>query len=455
MCADTQPGGITGAVVRQGDADYEDVRTGMLWNALRPERRPGTIVRAASESDVVAAVGWAGEQGLRIAVRAGGHSWCGSPLRDGGLLLDLSALRRYEIDAASATARVQPGLTGRELAPALAREGLAFPTGHCASVALGGYLLSGGLGWNSGCWGVACAGVRRIEAVTADGRTVVCSAEQNPELFWAARGAGPGFPAVVTAFHLDLRPRPAALAATTWVFPLAAVEAVAHWAVSAAAELPPLVEQAFVLGTASGDPSGPRTVTVAATAFADSPDQAARALAPLRGCPLTERPLSRDTDLPTSMDALYAGSAKIWPEGQRYAADTLWSSADYPTLLARLGEAMAEARSHRSLVLAPVSPVSQEESLTADMAFSVLGESYAVPYAVWEDPRDDEENIGWLRRTMAAVEPLTTGHYIAEADLTADPSHARRSFAPADWERLQRVRAAYDPQGVFHSYLTG
>ncbi|WP_055588112.1 FAD-binding oxidoreductase [Peterkaempfera griseoplana] len=455
MCAHPQPPGITGTVVHRGGGGYEEARAKALWNDLKPERHPEVIVRAASESDVVAAVGWARERGLRIAVRSGGHSWCGSPLRDGGLLLDLSALRRCEIDAASATARVQPGLTGGELTRALAREGLAFPTGHCGSVALGGYLLSGGLGWNSRHWGVACAGVRRIEAVTADARTVVCDAEQNPELFWAAKGAGPGFPAVVTAFHLALRPRRAALAATTQVFPLEAVEAVVRWAVSASAELPSLVEPTLVLGTATGDPAGPRTVMVTATAFADSPEEAARALAPLRTCPLTERPLARDADLPTSLDALYAGSAEVWPEGLRYAADTLWSSADHPTLLTRLGEAIAEAPSPRSLVLAPVTPVSREEGLTADMAFSVLGESYAVPYAVWEDSRDDDRNVRWLRRTVEAVEPLTTGHYIAEADLTADPSRARRCFAPADWERLRRVRAAWDPQGAFHSYLSG
>jgi FAD/FMN-containing dehydrogenase len=98
--------------------------------------------------------------------------------------------------------------------------------------------------------------------------------------------------------------------------------------------------------------------------------------------------------------------------------------------------------------------VSHDEDLLRDMAFSVLGESYVVPYAVWDDPSEDDINVRWLREAMSAVEPLGTGHYIAEADLTASPTRAERSFTPSDWQRLQTLRAQYDPEGVFHSYLT-
>jgi FAD/FMN-containing dehydrogenase len=152
-----------------------------------------------------------------------------------------------------------------------------------------------------------------------------------------------------------------------------------------------------------------------------------------------------------TFDALYATSATLWGPEYRYAADTLWSDADYPTLLGRLADAFRVAPSSRSLVLAPLSPAGRPAQ---DMAFSVLGDSYVVPYAVWDDPREDAANITWLRQAMHEVEPLGTGHYIAEADLTAAPSRARRSFTPDDWQRLQRRKAEYDPDGVFWSYLT-
>lgn len=88
------------------------------------------------------------------------------------------------------------------------------------------------------------------------------------------------------------------------------------------------------------------------------------------------------------------------------------------------------------------------------MAFSVPGESYLVGYAIWDDPAADEANSEWLREAMAAANPSGRGgHYIAEADLEADAGRARRSYAPADWDRLQELKLKWDPENVFHSYL--
>lgn len=178
---------IEGEIVRRGDAAYDTTWSAMLWNGLKPERFPDLIVRVASDRDVRAAVRLARSEGLRVAIRSHGHSWCGSPLRDGGMLIDLSALNACEIDPAARTATVQPALTGREFVAALAPHGLTFPAGHCGPVALSGYLLSGGLGWNSGLHGPAAAGVQAVEVVTADGDALTCSRSENPDLFWAAR----------------------------------------------------------------------------------------------------------------------------------------------------------------------------------------------------------------------------------------------------------------------------
>ncbi|MFD3454348.1 FAD-binding oxidoreductase [Streptomyces sp. NPDC058691] len=450
MSDPTRIPGVEGAIVRKGDAGYEDVRSSQLWNGYQPRRHPDVIVRAASVRDVPAAIAMARAEGLRVAVRTGGHSWCGAPLRDGGMLLDLSALRRCAVDPARATATVEPGMLSAGLSRTLAGAGLAFPTGHCPTVALGGYLLSGGLGWNSGEWGPACASIRAIEAVTADGEVVRCDERENADLFWAARGAGPGFFAVVTAFRLALRPRPAAIATTSYVCHLGEVESLADWATDTAEELPPNVEVAFTLLTDAG--SGEVVVSLSGTAFAGSHDEAARALAPLAGAPLSAPPLRRAVAEPTSMEALYARAAEVWPERHRYAADTLWSYADRGTLLSRLGDALSRAPSAKSLVLAPLAPASRNRELWRDMAFSALGDTEVAPYAVWDDPSRDEVNVRWLRETMASVAPLGTGHYIAEADLSADDSRARRSYTAADWARLGALRARYDPDGLFHSF---
>ncbi|MEU3923383.1 FAD-binding oxidoreductase [Streptomyces sp. NPDC029004] len=457
MGGQTQARRIEGDIVRRGDAGYESARQGTLWNGLKPDRFPELIVRVASQRDVVEAVALARSEGLRIAVRAGGHSWCGSPLRDGGMLIDLAALNRVHIDPNSAKATVQPAVTGGALASELSRHGLAFPTGHCGSVALGGYLLSGGLGWNSGELGPACASVRQIEAVTAAGEVVQCDAEENSDLFWAARGAGPGFFAIVTGFRLALYPLPRAIVTTTYAFALADVVPVTRWVSEAVTELPPTVELSFLMGTAdpvmSAATPRPKVVVVAATAFADSQDEAIRSLGPLRACPLDDSAIFIRADEPASLEALDESSGTLWPASYRCAVDTLWSDADYETLLSRLAAVVAAAPSEKSLVLAPVSPVSRDKARRHEMAFSVLGDSYVVPFAIWDSPAQDDANTRWLREAMRVVEPLGTGHYIAEADLTADPSRARRSFSPSDWDRLERLRARYDPEGVFFSYL--
>ena len=196
-------------MITRDDPAYEPARRALLWNRRETGRRPEAIVRAATDDDVVRALAFARAHGLRVAVRSGGHSWCGAPLRDGSLLIDLGTRDALRVDAATRTAIVEPAVTGERLAAALAGDGLAFPCGHCPSVALGGYVLAGGVGWNTRAWGMACDHLRALEVVLPDGRRRSATDDTDPDLLWAARGAGPGFCAVVTGFHLDLRPLPA------------------------------------------------------------------------------------------------------------------------------------------------------------------------------------------------------------------------------------------------------
>jgi FAD/FMN-containing dehydrogenase len=462
---------VEGRVVWRGEPAYEDVRQNMLWNALKPARYPDVIVGAATETDVQAAVSLARSRGLRVAVRTGGHSWCGSPLRDGGMLIDLSALRGYAIDPATGdgtpTASVQPAVTGRELASRLAQHGLAFPTGHCGSVPVAGYLLSGGLGWNAPARGPACAGVREIEAVTADGEVVRANETENPDLLWAARGAGPGLFAVVTRFRLRLYPLPAAIATTSLVFATTDAVEVARGVEAVAGDLPPNVELTIVLtrtvpGLTAEGATNP-VVNVTATVFAGTREEATEAVEPLLAAPFVRRSLARSIDQssidqssidrPADFGSLYDYSDVLWPPGHRYAADTLWSDAGLGALIPTLAADVARAPSRKSLILVPVPAVGPVAAPPPGMAFSALGRNYSAMFGIWEDAADDDGNIRWLRDTMNGLEPLGTGHYVAEADLTAESSRARRSYRPEAWERLQALRVRWDPTSVFQPYL--
>lgn len=448
---------IAGELFRRGERAYERARDQAVWNGLTPGRYPEVIARAASEEDVPAILAHARDEGLRVSVRSGGHHWSGTQLRDGALLLDLSRLDGCHVDAASSTATVGPAVTGGTLAAELARHGLAFPTGHCPSVALGGFLLGGGLAWNSRELGPACQYVEQVEAVTADGRTVVCDESRNADLFWAARGAGPGFFAVATRFTLRLLPHPGSIMTASFTFPLDEAERVGGWALRAARATPPNVETSLVLkasGPARGSAGpGPR-LRIEATAFAATRDEAARALEPLSACPFAERALDLRPAQPTAFRSLYEGADSTWPAEQRYAVDTLWSAEPYETQLARAARMITRAPSGDSHVLIPVEPVAGDPEGLRNMAFSALGESYLAVFAIWDDPSADEAGTRWLRETMDGLDPDGTGsHYVGEADLAAGESRSRRSYAPTDWERLRRVRARWDPSGLFHGFL--
>ena len=170
---------------------------------------------------MVEGVRLAGERGWPVSVRSGGHSWAAWSLRDDALLIDLGGLRDLAYDPASGVVSARPAVRGGlDLAPFLAERGRAFPGGHCASVGLGGYLLQGGQGWDGRARGWACQSVAGLDVVTADGTLVRADASENSDLLWAARGAGPGFPGVVTRFRLQTYPAPRVMWHDTWTFGL-------------------------------------------------------------------------------------------------------------------------------------------------------------------------------------------------------------------------------------------
>jgi FAD/FMN-containing dehydrogenase len=182
--------GIKGQVLRRGDAGYEEARKKAVWHAGTPARFPEVIVRAQDENDVAGAVRLARDERRKLAVRSGGHSWSGTHLRDGIVLIDLSQLRDVSINAKDMTATAQPGLQGAEVDAELAKQDLFFPIGHCKGVCIGGYPLQGGFAWRGREFGPSCMSVTGIDAVTADGKMIHADETRNADLFWAARGAG-------------------------------------------------------------------------------------------------------------------------------------------------------------------------------------------------------------------------------------------------------------------------
>lgn len=441
------PGENEGAVLWRGDDGYEAARRAAVWNGRKPNRFPEVIVRPRTDDEVIAAVRLARTRGLKIGVRSGGHSWAASFLRDGGMLIDLSRMTAFSVDAAARAAAIQPGLKGTDLNRALRKHGLFFPSGHCTSVGLGGFLLQGGFGWNSRQWGPACVSVRAIDVVTADGERVHADAHQNADLFWAARGSGPGFFGIVTRFHLALYPRPSDIMKSDYVYPIEALDDVLGWTRATLPDFSRVLEpMVFVRRDILGHP-GPGLL-VTSPAFADSRDEAMAALAQLESCPVLQRAVMRAPYVDTEFDDLLQGGDDLfYPQGAHYAADNMWTHAPAEALLPgmhRIVATLPPAPSHMMWMhWGPVQDL-------PDMAFSMQDDLYVALYAVWDDDTQNASHQAWVTDNMRALEPQASGIQLADENLGARPF---RFLAESNLQRLDALRAKHDPDGLFFSYM--
>jgi len=450
---------VTGAITTSEDSHYERLRRSMVWNQLVPQRHPRIIVQAANENAVVEAVKFARLYGMKVAVRGGGHNWVGFSLRDDSLLIDLSRLKNVSLDRAARIAVIQPAVTSRDFNRRLAAEGMAFPVGHCPTVPMSGFLLSGGIGWNFNAWGSSCLSIEAARVVTADGRLVVASETENPDLLWAVRGAGPGFFGIVTEYTLRVFPAPGAISTSNYYYPLELAGELGGWAGGVARQLPKQVELTVFLSAAPASIADRCTAnkglacSVSATAFAEGASAAAAMLGFLESFPLAANCLLKDVNIPTPIEALLDLNAISTPAEHRYLVDTLWTNAPPASVLAAARGHFMDAPSSKSIQQLTLL-TGTEQSPLPDCAYSMSGDALLICSAMWERAEDDAVNADWHRATIAALDEYAIGHYVGESDIVADPRRAERSFSKPNWERLKMLRQKYDPDGLFHGVFS-
>jgi FAD/FMN-containing dehydrogenase len=272
------------------------------------------------------------------------------------------------------------------------------------------------------------------------------SEREHAELLWAARGHGPGFFALVTAFRLRLRPLPPAVHAWRAMFPAQCAPKLVDWLNAATATAAPAVEVGCFL--LSAPDSGVPAVIVRVSACGENEADARDALASFASPPAEVERLWEPKGEPLAFTELPRLSPM--PSGKRVAADHMWSDAPPGELLSAI---------HHLLPPSPDSTVdivafggNAPVGLPDNAALSVTGRTGAGIYGLWEDPADDQVNREWVRRIDEALAPYRTGRYVAEADLTLGPGRLAECFTPEVLARLREVRSRYDPDGVFFAY---
>ncbi|MCJ2068417.1 FAD-binding oxidoreductase [Methylobacterium sp. J-030] len=451
---------VRGTVTTAHEAGFSDAIHGNLWNRLIPDRAPQLVVRAADEDDVIAAVTFARANGLKVVVRGGGHNWCQPTLRTGGLLIDLQDFTKVlAIDAENRRAVIQPILSNRDIQKILNPLGLAYPTGHCPQVKVSGYLLGGGMAWNPTVWGHGADSVAALELVTAAGELITASATENPDYFWAARGAGSGFFGIVTKYHLDLHPLPRAIHGVEAYYRLEDAPRVGAWLGETAPLIASSVELSLYLVKAPPalrDAAAAQTgwvCLVTATAFEDTPEAARRALQPLERAPVA--PLSRSTAAPLDFEQLFDASGALFPEAVRSRVEAAYSNHSPGDLVQAVLDLWPKAPSDTSVFLLAIFCGPNVPEPQRDMARSMTSKVYGGPWTMWRDAGADQANAEWHRALTQALHPFNIGSYIGESDMVARPEIVPQAFTPEKWRKLCALRDRYDPDRVFFDYFEG
>jgi FAD/FMN-containing dehydrogenase len=439
-------------VFYKNDIGYEQARIGRVFNHRRPDRFPEVVFFPENEDDVIEAVNFAKENGHKIAIRAGGHSWAAWSVRDSGILLDLVHFNKISIDEKTGIVSAGPATKGGlELNPFLKEYGLFFCGGHCPTVGIGGFLLQGGQGWCARGWGWAAEYIVAIDVVTANGELLRADETQNSDIFWAARGAGPGFFGVVTCFHLKTKPLPKALYASTYLYPADQAEVVLAWwqaiqsTVSLNIELVALGQTAPNLPNIEGQ--NIPVIIVHALVFEETVEAALEALKPFESCPVLEKAYVRRANYETIFAEQLILQTEANPEKHRYAVNNAWLEGSEAEIVKHILPAFTALPTTKTFSLwysmAPLRKL-------PDMAFSMQTETYFASYVIWENEADDAKNKEWLKNIMKHIEPITAGQYLGDSDFTA---HNRKFIAEKSFDKLQKIRTERDPNGLFHSYL--
>jgi len=439
--AATFSAGFSGEVFTPGDAGYAEART--VWNGT-VTTQPALVARCRTTEDVVAAVHATRAAGVPLAVRAGGHSIAGFSSCEGGVVIDLTAMRGVSVDADRRRAIVQPGARWAEFDAATGEHGLASTGGLISTTGVAGLTLGGGIGWLQRKYGLACDNLRAAQLVTADGTIV----EADDDLLWGLRGGGGNF-GIVTRFEFDLHPV-STIFGGLLMFPFErsaeVLQAFRDWAVDAPDEFSMMA----AINTAPPEPFVPaelvgQRVVALVGCWCGDIDEGAQALAPLRA-------LGPAVDVfgPMPYPALQGMLDGGAPFGARY-----YFRGGY---VADLSDAViAVALEHGARLASPMSQLHFHQMGGAAGRVGTGSSSFSGRHAgytynligAWVDAGEDETHIGLVRSVSAALAPLSMTETYVNFDPDGDVDRVRGAYGDEIYDRLARLKREYDPSNLF------
>ncbi|HTQ69320.1 MAG TPA: FAD-binding oxidoreductase [Solirubrobacteraceae bacterium] len=436
---------IRGEVLRPGEDGY--LEAARVWNGMFDERRPAVVVRCSGTADVIAALGFARSNDLAVAVRGGGHSIAGFSTCDDGLVIDLSPMREVRVDTGARTADVGAGATWGDVDHETQAHGLATTGGLVSSTGVGGFTLGGGIGWLMRKHGLACDNLRAADVVTADGRLLRISEEDNPDLLWGLRGGGGNF-GVVTRFQLDLHPVGPEVYAGPIFFAAEHDTELMRLFRDWAPDTPDDITSALNLTTAPPLPVIPESwhgqkVIALIAVSAGPPEEAAEHVRAFREA---AEPVA-DLLGPIPYIGMQTLLDPLWPKGiSAYFKSTNLIGLD-DELIERLHELHMQA------------PGPQCEMHVHQMGGAVarIGESATafsertMPFVLnavtgWHEAGQAAVHQQWARDVIEAAKDASTGR--AYVNFLGDTGTARTSYGPETYDRLVSLKRKYDPTNV-------
>ena len=424
-------------VLTPDHSDYESARK--VHNGLI-DRRPALIARCHSTADVADAVRLARRRELDLCVRGGGHNVAGRAVVDDALMIDLSPMKRVDVDPGTRTVRAQAGVTWGEYNDAAAAHGLATTGGVVSTTGVAGLTLGGGFGWLQGAHGLAIDNLLGAEVVTADGEILDIDDTTHPDLFWAIRGGGGNF-GVVTTFTFRAHPVERVVGgAVAW--PLDQGADTLRYYREVVGEAPD--ELTAQLGLLTGPDGGTKVAGISVCHCGPSAQAAAD----------TDPHRKRDGSIVDSVaempyPARSSAADAAFPKGALNYWKTAFLSDLHDDAVETLVDQFRRCPSAMSFcVLEPVNGAVTRVSPTAT-AFPHRTPGFnLLLLGQWTDPAGTSSNIAWVRDTFEALRPhLADGRYVNYLS-GDDATDVARAYGP-NWDQLVAVKRRYDPENVF------